>query len=115
MVSMVACLFLSVNEVLMSEKHSRNEPCPCGSGKKYKKCCGKKQQLQKQMGFELFKGHGSMSMDAAAKALKDRVFKAMPDMVYGIGKAISTLVESEQKKDDSVAAPQQEGDKPLEQ
>ena len=20
----------------------RNDPCPCGSGKKYKKCCGKK-------------------------------------------------------------------------
>lgn len=20
----------------------RNEPCPCGSGKKYKRCCGKK-------------------------------------------------------------------------
>lgn len=20
-------------------KHSRNDPCPCGSGKKYKKCC----------------------------------------------------------------------------
>ncbi|MFW6146508.1 MAG: SEC-C metal-binding domain-containing protein [Planctomycetota bacterium] len=19
----------------------RNEPCPCGSGKKYKKCCGR--------------------------------------------------------------------------
>ncbi|MFR2486445.1 MAG: SEC-C metal-binding domain-containing protein, partial [Hungatella sp.] len=19
-----------------------NDPCPCGSGKKYKKCCGKK-------------------------------------------------------------------------
>jgi hypothetical protein len=23
-------------------KIGRNEPCPCGSGKKYKKCCGKK-------------------------------------------------------------------------
>jgi SWIM/SEC-C metal-binding protein len=23
-----------------SEKISRNDPCPCGSGKKYKKCCG---------------------------------------------------------------------------
>lgn len=23
-----------------STKTSRNEPCPCGSGKKYKKCCG---------------------------------------------------------------------------
>jgi hypothetical protein len=22
------------------EKHDRNGPCPCGSGKKYKKCCG---------------------------------------------------------------------------
>ena len=23
------------------EKVGRNEPCPCGSGKKYKKCCGR--------------------------------------------------------------------------
>src|SRR5699024_7581845 len=22
-------------------KHGRNDPCPCGSGKKFKKCCGK--------------------------------------------------------------------------
>lgn len=26
----------------VSQKVGRNEPCPCGSGKKYKKCCGKK-------------------------------------------------------------------------
>ena len=23
------------------DKHGRNEPCPCGSGKKYKNCCGR--------------------------------------------------------------------------
>ena len=23
------------------EKIGRNDPCPCGSGKKYKKCCGR--------------------------------------------------------------------------
>jgi len=23
------------------EKIGRNDPCPCGSGKKYKQCCGK--------------------------------------------------------------------------
>ena len=23
------------------QKSGRNEPCPCGSGKKYKKCCGR--------------------------------------------------------------------------
>ena len=25
-----------------SDKVGRNDPCPCGSGKKYKSCCGKK-------------------------------------------------------------------------
>ncbi|MCH6569643.1 MAG: SEC-C domain-containing protein, partial [Acidobacteria bacterium] len=24
-----------------TRKVGRNEPCPCGSGKKYKKCCGR--------------------------------------------------------------------------
>lgn len=27
--------------VVKEEKIGRNDPCPCGSGKKYKKCCGK--------------------------------------------------------------------------
>ena len=25
----------------INKKPSRNDPCPCGSGKKYKDCCGK--------------------------------------------------------------------------
>ena len=29
----------SISQV--NKKVKRNEPCPCGSGKKYKKCCGK--------------------------------------------------------------------------
>ena len=27
--------------VATGKKLGRNDPCPCGSGKKYKKCCGK--------------------------------------------------------------------------
>ena len=27
--------------VVKEDKVGRNDPCPCGSGKKYKKCCGK--------------------------------------------------------------------------
>ncbi|MGN0677831.1 MAG: preprotein translocase subunit SecA [Ruminococcus sp.] len=30
----------SFDEVRHSEKINPNDPCPCGSGKKYKKCCG---------------------------------------------------------------------------
>lgn len=29
-----------VSKMAVSNKVGRNEPCPCGSGKKYKKCCG---------------------------------------------------------------------------
>lgn len=29
------------NTVIKGKKVGRNEPCPCGSGKKYKFCCGK--------------------------------------------------------------------------
>ncbi len=28
--------------IVKGEKIGRNDPCPCGSGKKYKQCCGKK-------------------------------------------------------------------------
>ncbi|MDD5098454.1 MAG: preprotein translocase subunit SecA, partial [Candidatus Pacebacteria bacterium] len=29
------------SDVVKGEEIGRNDPCPCGSGKKYKKCCGK--------------------------------------------------------------------------
>ena len=29
-----------VRKPAVSKKVGRNDPCPCGSGKKYKKCCG---------------------------------------------------------------------------
>ncbi|MCI9365851.1 MAG: hypothetical protein HFJ54_04585 [Clostridia bacterium] len=27
----------------MSLRFGRNDPCPCGSGKKYKNCCGREE------------------------------------------------------------------------
>jgi uncharacterized protein YchJ len=29
-----------LNSVVKGKKVYPNDPCPCGSGKKYKKCCG---------------------------------------------------------------------------
>ena len=34
-------IILSSDETASSSKPSKNGPCPCGSGKKYKQCCGK--------------------------------------------------------------------------
>ena len=30
-----------VEQAKADQAVGRNDPCPCGSGKKYKKCCGK--------------------------------------------------------------------------
>jgi hypothetical protein len=30
---------IATREPVREEHHDRNAPCPCGSGKKYKKCC----------------------------------------------------------------------------
>ena len=40
----IAALEILLNPIKTStaeKKVGRNEPCPCGSGKKFKKCCGK--------------------------------------------------------------------------
>lgn len=31
-----------VEPIKAEQEPGRNDPCPCGSGKKYKKCCGAK-------------------------------------------------------------------------
>ncbi len=32
---------LNTSTIVKEKKTGRNEPCPCGSGRKYKKCCGR--------------------------------------------------------------------------
>ena len=32
----------TVKPIVKTKEPGRNDPCPCGSGKKYKKCCGLK-------------------------------------------------------------------------
>lgn len=39
----------------MSNKIGRNQPCPCGSGNKYKKCCLIKRQEQMKQQREVKK------------------------------------------------------------
>ena len=51
-------------------KVSRNDPCPCGSGKKYKKCCWKKRKL---------KAPEPRAVVAAAKAPAIEIPSAHPD------------------------------------
>lgn len=37
----IKAAYNSTKTIVKENKTGRNDPCPCGSGKKYKKCCGK--------------------------------------------------------------------------
>jgi len=37
------------NQPITSVKIGRNDPCPCGSGKKYKKCCLPQHEAEEQL------------------------------------------------------------------
>ncbi|MCH6266563.1 YecA family protein, partial [Neobacillus citreus] len=86
------------------EKPSRNEPCPCGSGKKYKKCCGASEavsithlleseadELQKQMIHFAFNYFGSeieddfeMFMEYSSLELEDEEEREFYEVVHAI-------------------------------
>jgi hypothetical protein len=72
----------------MNEKTGRNDPCPCGSGKKFKKCCGKEKKLASRDASVISsQGAGSLldrikagnAQAGAAKtsSLKDRISKSI--------------------------------------
>ena len=54
-------------------KLGRNEPCPCGSGKKYKRCCLDKGMVQSKAGKE--SGPGSQDIKQINKAIASGIPK----------------------------------------
>jgi hypothetical protein len=61
----------------MSNKIGRNDDCPCGSGKKYKKCCGANTGVRKKIKATVIKdsskimpainGHNQTKSDAPSQ------------------------------------------------
>ena len=74
-----------MNTQLHQKPPGRNDPCPCGSGKEYKKCCLGKLEIDKPRGVnaislvseaaEAFE-NGALSR---ARQLVDKVFEHSPD------------------------------------
>ena len=62
-----------------NKKIKPNEKCPCGSGKKYKKCCGKKKG----------KGRGSRSNDALP--LVGQYNSGRPDLRFKVGDLVQAF------------------------
>lgn len=61
----------------MNEKIGRNDPCPCGSGKKYKACCALKKQPATGLGKLKFKA--KVISGGGAAAPQKQTTSAVPD------------------------------------
>ncbi len=65
----------------MNKKIGRNDPCPCGSGKKYKQCCQKK--------------------DLAQRVPKDMKSRSIKTLGSGITKMMSVLSDAQKQIQDA--------------
>jgi tetratricopeptide (TPR) repeat protein len=62
----------------MPTKTGRNDPCPCGSGKKYKHCCLEKDQVAEHARFAQAAAAAAEVAAARQKEKEDRI-KALDD------------------------------------
>lgn len=69
----------------MQEKIGRNDPCPCGSGKKYKQCCF------------LTKGGSGMKRKITAKWINEPKGVNLMERTYG--NAIKQIEEKREEKE----------------
>ncbi|MEA5114647.1 MAG: SEC-C metal-binding domain-containing protein [Geobacteraceae bacterium] len=83
------------------EKTGRNEPCPCGSGKKYKKCCLEKEQAAASRKREAANTAPAV-LEWLAAQLPEQVREAVEDQFYG------GLKKSERALLDSLGTKEQE-------
>lgn len=59
----------------MQKKVGRNDPCPCGSGKKYKKCCEERLEKKKFTAQVLTPSQSDRKPAEKAKDLSTHFFK----------------------------------------
>jgi len=59
----------------MAEKIGRNDPCPCGSGKKYKKCCEQKLGSKKSLENRVISSGG---LEGKASKISTNFFNQPP-------------------------------------
>ena len=56
----------------------RNQPCPCGSGKKYKKCCALKSPLQRRQFTNMLSGKGQSTLSKLSGMVSKKLSSKTP-------------------------------------
>jgi len=77
----------------------RNDPCPCGSGKKFKKCCALKSSMEKRV----FKQIESRNLDSNERRMKGILARSFKENFPEANEKPKDLVQSKKELDESTA------------
>ncbi len=84
----------------------RNDPCPCGSGKKYKKCCAQKSLMQRRVFHQIESSQAESSIQRVTGVLSQAFRNDPPQSADKVGDVIKKSLDkrvggspSPQKKD----------------
>jgi hypothetical protein len=86
-------------------KPGRNDPCPCGSGKKYKKCCLAKDEQAALAAYTAATAAAAASAAAAAEEAPEGEGGETAKARGTQGKARSTTARQERRMSPQVSAP----------
>ena len=71
-------------------KCGRNDPCPCGSGKKYKKCCGQKKSLSQRSFSQLTSSITQTGIDGIRSKMINTAQVIQPQKVDQLGNRVTS-------------------------
>lgn len=77
----------------MATKPGRNDPCPCGSGQKYKRCCLEKDQRAQSAALADTATAQANATRALAALLREHVIDDEPDELTAASNAVVDLVQ----------------------
>lgn len=71
----------------------RNDPCPCGSGKKYKKCCAQKPPMQRRTFRQIESSQSATSIQRVTGVLSQTFRNAPPQAADKLGDVVKKSLD----------------------
>ena len=81
----------------------RNDPCPCGSGKKYKKCCGIKKSMQSRSFSKVDIENSKASIQRITGLISQTIRKTNPEAADMLDKGIKEQTDKLDEKIEEIA------------
>ena len=92
----------------------RNQPCPCGSGKKYKKCCALKSPLQRRQFTNMLSGEGQSTLSKLSGMVSKNLSSTPSASINSKAELLKNRVNQKKTNEKDIISKNAEQEKPKE-